>query len=238
MTDDNPRGEPDEPVYRDIPPVTSEPIYDVYMPVTGVIGVPVVDARNVSGWCAPSEAERWRWMTDDERAAEVAEARDEADRIGADSIWVGGMVLPHPPSPALFTDGMWPLPTVSINVDTEAFQSGIAEASERIGELAAGLAAVFDAVNNGLGPAFARLGRALSRVTYRTPDGPPPTRVVDARTALIALNWAEWTEVVHHPDKATRRHAKARYLEVRRHLPREYHRRLKSVPMNQFGSLT
>lgn len=234
MNDDL-RGEPAEPVYRDIPPAMSEPMYDVYMPVTGVIGNPVVAARNVSGWCAPSEAERWQWLTDDERAAEMAEARAAADRNGHDVIMVGGMILPHTPTPP--SDGMWPLPTLSIKVDTEVFNARIAEARERIGELAAGLAAAFDAVNNDLGPAFAKLGRALARATYRIPDGPPPAPIVDARTALIALNWAEWTEVVHHPDKPTRRHAKAQYLKVRRHLPRAYHRRLKSVPINQFGAL-
>lgn len=201
-------------------------------------------ARAAGGWCAPTEAERWQWMSDAERAAEVAEARAAADAAGRDYIVVGGMTLPHPPTPIGFVDpgrsddGLWDLPTVSINVNTEAFQARMAEARERIGDLAAGLAAAFEAINNGLSPAFARLGRALSRVTYWTPDGPPPPPIVDARTALIALNWAEWTEVVNHPDKPTRRHAKARYLEVRRHLPREYHRRLKSVPVNQFGSLT
>lgn len=235
MTDDNPRGEPAEPVHREIPPVMSEPMYDVYMPVTGVIGAPVLGARNMSGWCAPTEAERWQWLTDDERAAEVAEARAAADRHGHDFIMVGGETMPHPPSPALFTDGMWDLPTVSINVDTEAFQARMAEARERIGDLAAGLAAAFDAafdaVNGGLGPALAALGRALD-------DRDPTPPITDVETALIALDYAERTQVVHHPDKSTRRHAKARYLEVRRHLPREYRRRLKSVPVNQFGSLT
>jgi hypothetical protein len=202
------------------------------------IGVPVVDARHVSGWCAPTEAERWQWMSDAERAAEIAEARAEADRIGADSIWVGGMVWPHPPSPAPFTDGMWPLPSVSINVDTEAFQATMADARERMGTLGDALAAVFDRIRDEVGPVFSSLGHMMSRVTYLTPDGPVPAPVVDARTALIALNWAEWTEVMNHPDKRTRRYAKARYLEVRCHLPPAYRRRLKSVPINQFGSLT
>lgn len=228
MTDDV-RGEPAEPVYRDIPPTMSEPMYDVYMPVTGVIGDPVVAARNVSGWCAPSEAERWQWLTDDERAAELAEAREDATRHGHEVIMVGGMILPHTPAPP--SDGMWPLPTVSINVDTEEFRARMAEARERIGDLAAGLAAAFDAVNGGLGPALAALGRALD-------DRDPTPPITDVETALIALDYAERTQVVHHPDKRTRRHAKARYLEVRRHLPREYRRRLKSVPVNQFGSLT
>lgn len=162
-------------------------------------------------------------------AIREAEARASAAAANARAMGAGWC--------APFTDGMWDLPTVSINVDTEAFQAHMVEARERLGDVAAGIAAAFDAVNNGLGPAFARLGRALSRVTYWTPDGPPPAPIVDAYTALIALNWAEWTEVVHHPDKATRRHAKARYLQIRRHLPRTHYRRLKSVPMNQFGAL-
>lgn len=205
-----------------------------------------VNARAMgAGWYAPTEAERWQWLTDTERAAEVAEARAAADRHGDDYIVIGGMTMPHPPSSLggfiplpIATDGLVDIPPVSINVDTEAFQARMAEARERLGGLVAGIAAAFDAVNNGLGPAFAALGRALAPGMYRTPDGPPPPPIVDARTALIALNWAEWTQVVYHPDKRTRRHAKARYLEVRRHLPREYRRRLKSVPVNQFGSLT
>lgn len=244
MSDDNLRGDSPEPVYRDMPPVMSEPMYDVFMPVTGVEAASA-NARAMGGWCARTEAERWRWLTDEERAAEVAEARAAADRHGDDYIMVGGMTMPHPmaslggfiPLP-IATDGLVDIPPVSINVDTEAFQACMAEARERLGGVAAGIAAAFDAVNNGLSPAFAALGRALSLGMYRTPDGPPPAPIVDARTALAALNWAEWTEVVHRPDKATRRHAKARYLQIRRHLPRAYHRRLKSVPMNQFGALT
>jgi hypothetical protein len=221
--------------------MTSEPMYDMYdmhTQVTGAIGVPTVDARHVSGWCAPTEAERWQWLTEDERAAAMAEARAEADRHGHTVISVGGMVLPHPPSPAPFTDGMWPVPPASVNVDTEAFQAAMADTRERIGTIGTALAAVFGRIRDEVGPVFAHLGSVFSRITYLTPDGPPPAPVVDARTALIALNWAEWTEVVNHPDKATRRHAKAQYLKVRRHLPPAYHRRLKSVRINQFGALT
>lgn len=197
-----------------------------------------VNARAMgAGWYAPTEAERWQWLTDDERAAELAEAREAATRHGHEVIMVGGMILPHTPAPP--SDGMWPLPTVSINVDTEEFRARMAEARERIGDLAAGLAAglaaAFDAVNGGLGPALAALGRALGRALDDRDPTPP---ITDVETALIALDYAERTQVVHHPDKPTRRHAKARYLEVRRHLPREYRRRLKSVPVNQFGSLT
>lgn len=231
--------EPVEPVSRDIPPVMTEPTHDVYMPVTGVIR---------PGWCAPTEAERWQWMSDDERAAEVAEARAAADRGGHDYIVVGGMTMPHPPPSfegfgglipvSIGTDGLMDLPSVRINVDTEAFQASMAEARERLGDVATRVAAAFDAINKGLGPAFAALGRALSHGPYRTPKGPPPRPVANARTALAALDWAEGTEVVHRLDKRTRRHAKAQYLKIRRHLPTQHRRRLKSVPINQFGALT
>lgn len=213
-------------------------MYDMHRDESGGIGDPVLAARNMGGWCAPSEAERWQWLTDDERAAEIAEARAAADRHGHDCIMVGGMTMPHPlaslggfiPLP-IATDGLVDIPPVSINVDTEAFQARMAEARERLGGLAAGIAAAFDAVNNGLGPALAALGRALD-------DRDPTPPITDVETALIALDYAERTQVVYHPDKATRRHAKARYLEVRRHLPRTHYRRLKSVPINQFGALT
>jgi hypothetical protein len=231
--------QPAEPVHRDIPPVMSEPMLDVYMPVTGVRPL---------GWCAPTEAERWQWMSDDERAAEIAEARAAADRGGYDYIVVGGMTMPHPPPSfdgfgaliplPIATDGLMDLPAVRISVDTEEFRARMAEARERFGDVAAGIAAAFEAINNGLSPAFRRLARALDPGTYWTPDGPPPAPVVNAHTALIALNWAEWTVVNRRPDKRARRHAKAQYLKIRRHLPREYHRRLKSVPINQFGALT
>lgn len=191
-----------------------------------------------AGWCAPTEAERWQWLTDDERAAEIAEARAAADRHGDDYIAVGGMTMPHPPMDIggfiplpIAADGLIDLPAVSIDRDTEAFQASMAEARARIGDLAAGLAAAFDAVNIGLGPALAALGQALD-----DRDGILP--IVGADTALIALDYAERTKIINHPDKQTRRRAKKHYLEVRRHLPREHRRRLKSVPMNQFGALS
>ena len=249
MTDDNLT-----PALRDIPPVMSEPMYDLQQPPVGEIGTPILSmiktsptydlaedvailARNRGGWCAPTEAERWQWLTDAERAAEVAEARAAADRHGDDYIVVGGKTMPHPPSPPPFTDGLMDLPAVRINVNTEEFRAHMAQARERMGELGAALARVWDGVRVQMGPAFFELGRVVSRITYLTPDGPPPPPIVDTRTAIIALNWAEWTKVLNHPDKRTRRHAKARYLEVRRHLPRTHYRRLKSVPINQFGAL-
>lgn len=224
-----------------LPPILSmietSPTYDVAED-------PTILARNRGGWCAPTEAERWQWLTNEERAAEITEARAAADRLGHDFIVVGGMTMPHPPTSfggfiplPMPTDGLIDLPAVRITVDTEAFQASMAEARERIGELGAALATVWDGVHARMGPAFFELGRVFSRITYLTPDGPPPPPIVNAHTALIALNWAEWTKVLNHPDKRTRRHAKARYLEVRRHLPRTHHRRLKSVPINQFGGL-
>lgn len=230
MTDDDPTdlGALSETVHRKLQMIATEPTYDV------VEDPPVLAAA----WCAPTEAERWQWMSDAERAAEVAEARAAADRHGHDVIMVGGMVLPHPPPSfggfipvPIITDGLIDLPTVSINVDTEAFRASMAEARERIGDIAAAIGAAFERINGGLGPALAALGQALDD----REDTPP---IVDAETALIGLDRAERTQVVNHPDKRTRAHAKARYLEVRRHLPREHRRRLKSVPMNQFGALT
>lgn len=200
-----------------------------------------------AGWCAPTEAERWQWLTDDERAAEIAEARAAADRHGDDYIAVGGMTMPHPPPSVglgdfvpvpVAADGMWDVPAVSVKFDPEAFQANMAETGAHIAALGSALAEVFDRVRDNLTPAFAKLGAVLSRITYVTPDGPPPPPIVDARTALIALNWAEWTQVRNHPDKRMRRHAKSRYLQVRRHLPREYRRRIESVPVNQFGALS
>lgn len=131
---------------------------------------------------------------------------------------------------------------VDITLDATALNEALERVRERMREfgeaIGPALARMADNARAAFGPLNEALYRTFSRITYLTPDGPPPPPIVDARTALIALNWAEWTEVVNHPDKPTRRHAKARYLEVRRHLPPEYRRRIKSVPVNQFGSLT
>lgn len=231
--------------YRDIPPVMSEPMYDMQQPApVGASDAPTV----VRGaWCAPTEAERWQWLTDAERAAEIAEARAAADCHGDDYIVVGGMTMPHPPASVglggfvpvpVAADGMWDVPAVSVKFDAEAFQANMAETGAHFAALGSALADVFDRIRDDFTPALVKLGIVFSRITYVTPDGPPPPPIVDARTALIALNWAEWTQVLNHPDKRTRRHAKSRYLQVRRHLPREYRRRIESVPVNQFGALS
>lgn len=228
--------EPIMPTIRQEQAGAEADMHEYRAPVTDTEYSAVVPGT-MGGWCAPTEAERWQWLTDDERAAEVAEARADADRHGYTVISVGGMVLPHPPSPAPFTDGMWPLPSVSIKVDTEAFQARMAEARGRFGELAAAMGDAFEQMSAKLGPVFLKLGRAFDDITYVT-DGPPPPAAHDAPTALAALDYAETTEVRRRPHKRERAAAKRHYLAVRRHLAPAHRSRLRKVPMNQFGSLT
>lgn len=228
-----------EQARRDIPPVMSEPMYDVYMPVTAAIGGPTV--LN-GGWCAPTEAERWQWLTDDERAAEIAEARAAADCHGHDYIVVGGMTMPHPPTSVglgsfapvpVAADGMWDVPSLSVKFDPEVFQAHVAEARKRIGEI---LEPVGVALSN-LGPVFAKLADQFASIVYIT-DGTPPPPAVDAATALAALAYAETTEVLRRPRKRDRADAKRHYLAVKRHLDPVHRPRLRKVPMRQFGALS
>ena len=125
---------------------------------------------------------------------------------------------------------------VARDLDAEAFIAGIERARVQFAKLGEAMAIVAEAAGEAFRPVAEALRRAFGPIVYLT-DGPAPDAPVDAEGALAWLAYAETVVILQRPRKALRRRAKARYLEVKRHLGREHRARLARVPMARFGAI-
>lgn len=143
------------------------------------------------------------------------------------------------------TDGMIDLPAahvprpgkveVDIAVDVSEFERGMREVGDAFAVLGDILAERWAHVGETILEAFAP-------VYAITPGGSWSARIGDPiRTEADALEAIEFAEAVDlwpgkRATKAWRAHAKARYLECKRALPRERHGTLARVRVNKFGA--
>jgi hypothetical protein len=126
--------------------------------------------------------------------------------------------------------------TVDVTVDTDALAAGLARARTEFAKITDALVAVGEAARRAWQPLAAAMDDAFSGIVYLT-DGAGPGPVTGPESALAWLAYAETVMILRHPPKGLRKRAKARYLEVKRHLAAEHRRRLRDVAVNQFGAL-
>lgn len=252
MTDDDNLRAYIEPVYRDIPPVHGEHVYDLVTPEATTVDIPITFTevrRDIIDAMIAIDEGYMHAPGDDE--ALPAGVRAIVERTAADDNRSAGEYwVKYRPAPDPFADGdgyevmltparivRGPL-TVDVTVDTDALTAGLERVREhfvKLGEVVGpALADVFDKMR----AAWAPLSESLTGrgIVYLT-DGAGPGPATGPESALAWLAYAETVMILQHPPKALRKRAKARYLEVKRHLAAEHRRRLRKVAVNQFGAL-
>lgn len=252
MTDDDNLRAYLEPTYRDIPPVHSEPMYDLETPEVGLIGAPVIrpsaSALSAQMLALANLDDGYTHTPGDDEDLPPA-VRAMVERTAADEDRTAGEYwVKYRPAPDPFAEGdgyeVMLIParilrgpvTIDVTVDTDALAAGLERVREqfvKLGEVVGpALADVFDKMR----AAWAPLREALGGIVYLT-DGEGPGPVTGPESALAWLAYAETVMILQRPPKAMRKRAKARYLEVKRHLSAEHRRRLARVPMARFGAI-
>lgn len=250
MTDDDNLRAYIEPVYRDIPPVHGEHVYDLVTPEATTVDIPITFTevrRDIIDAMIALDEGYMHAPGDDE--ALPAGVRAIVERAAADDNRSAGEYwVKYRPAPDPFADGdgyevtltparivRGPL-TVDVAVDTDALVAGLARARTEFAKITDALVAVGEAARRAWQPLAAAMDDAFSGIVYLT-DGAGPGPVTGPESALAWLAYAETVMILQHPPKALRKRAKARYLEVKRHLAAEHRRRLRKCAVNQFGAL-
>lgn len=252
MTDDDNLRAYIEPVYRDIPPERSEPMYDLVSPEVGAIGMPAIlpsSSGLTEGMLALANVDDgYTHASGDDEGLPVG-VRAIVERAAADDGRTPGEYwVKYRPAPDPFAEGdgyevtltparivRGPV-TIDVAVDTDALAAGLARARTEFAKIADAITAVGEAARRAWQPLAAAMDDAFGGIVYLT-DGAGPGPVTGPESALAWLAYAETVMILRHPPKALRKRAKARYLEVKRHLALEHRRRLRDVPVNNFGAL-
>lgn len=263
MSDDHSLRAHIDPVHRDIPPVHTEDVWHFEFPELPEVGTPVLPPAALS----PDEYLLALAALDDgwEQAPGDAElppaVRDKVETIAVEQgSTMGEYWVKYRPVTDPFADGdgyeVFVVPARIIRGDadltverdlgrdiSQAMVDAAAQFVARSDALAAAIAdignaaaAVGEQLTAAWEPVSSFMHRVFGHLVYLT-DGDPPGPVTDAQSAAAAFVYAESVIVLQRPPKAMRRRAKARYLEVKRHLPREYWRTAPKVPMSRFGAL-